>query len=151
MEVLPCVWAVRPVNRDKGVVQMKVTGQSKHTVSGFRELGWRAIEPELLLSPSLFCCLQLFCELSLAASSFLTGALLLSKSNLIAFNGNNCASEVLICITGADGCFLCRPRLVIVLFGFPPPFLSEWTVALHCVLSVVNGLKVTLSLITVSV
>lgn len=32
LEVLPYCWAVRAVNRDKGIAQNKVTGQSKHTV-----------------------------------------------------------------------------------------------------------------------
>ena len=32
LDVLPYCWAVRAVNRDKGVAQNEVTGQSKHTV-----------------------------------------------------------------------------------------------------------------------
>lgn len=59
----------------------------------------------------------------------LAGALLLSKMNLIAFNGNNRANKVPISITGA--------------VWLPPPFLSEWTAALHAFLTVVIAWKVT--------
>ena len=62
LEVLPCFQAFRQVNKNKGIVLSKVAVQSKHIVSSLRKLG--QIEPEFLLSLSLFYYLQLFCELS---------------------------------------------------------------------------------------
>lgn len=62
LDILPCFGAVRPVNKDKGIVLNKVAAQSKYTMSGLRKLG--QIKPELLLSLCVFYCLQLFCEIS---------------------------------------------------------------------------------------
>lgn len=45
LDVLPCFVAVRPVNKDKGIVLNKVAVQFKHTVSSLRKLG--QIKPDL--------------------------------------------------------------------------------------------------------
>lgn len=73
------------------------------------------------------------------------------QSNLIAFSGDNCGSEALICIPGADGCF--TPSWIGYCSIWRPPSVRIGAdgAALHGLLTAVNGLKVTLSLITESV
>lgn len=115
LEVLPCCWAVTADNENKDIIKNTIMDQSKQCLS-FRKLKPSRLS-QLLFSLFLFHCLQLFYELSWQCRS--SPASCFFRFNLIAFSGHNCPSEVLICITGADGCFLCRPQLVIVLFGFP--------------------------------
>lgn len=130
LEVLPCCWPVRQVNRGgkKTKVQKRVMEWSKHTVSTFTGL-----------SGGLFSFFKLswLCRTSLLELGFCSHSIHLHSVIIIVL------AEVFINTTGFYDSFFMS--LWIINCGFPPSFLSEWTVALCCLPSAGNDLKVTSS------